>query len=317
MNLQTDRGVYKPGDPVVVTIEIRNNSPSSSGLGMNNGATTSSSSSGNSDAAESSLLIERLAFEIKGIEKLYTQWFTTQKSSPDSKQRRGRFSLSKVSVALRFDSNSIRYLIGLVSFAWSADTSCEYVFMDCSATSLVSNQIINCGATKTYLVRTVLPSIIPPSYRGATLRYLYYIRCMLSGQSLVLENGHSHEESSTDFAELEAQVPLQILVTQSTNGLPIEEGRSDGIVPASTVLLDIYWKEMDGDSDWIGGTLTLFNEEGSKGDALRFEHPLLIEGRDKCEWVLPITVHAPPVGTPGIHTCSEKPVTLEPLWLRT
>ncbi|KAG5545015.1 hypothetical protein RHGRI_017472 [Rhododendron griersonianum] len=54
----------------------------------------------------------------------------------------------------------------------------------------------------TDLVRTVLPSIIPPSYRGATFRYLYYIRCMLSGQSLVLENGHSHEESSTDFAEL-------------------------------------------------------------------------------------------------------------------
>lgn len=52
------------------------------------------------------------------------------------------------------------------------------------------------------LVRTVLPSIIPPSYRGATIRYLYYIRCTLSGQSLILDNGHSHEESSNDFAEL-------------------------------------------------------------------------------------------------------------------
>ncbi|KAF7152411.1 hypothetical protein RHSIM_Rhsim01G0150500 [Rhododendron simsii] len=28
LNLHTDRDVYKPGDPVVVTIEIRNNSPS-------------------------------------------------------------------------------------------------------------------------------------------------------------------------------------------------------------------------------------------------------------------------------------------------
>ncbi|XP_058210016.1 uncharacterized protein LOC131322638 isoform X2 [Rhododendron vialii] len=115
--------------------------------------------------------------------------------------------------------------------------------MDCSTTSLVSNQIINYGATKTCstrtsesarqvvatsvcrttsdgvcaasvnyllqnkymslgslsnsigydLLRTILPSIIPSSYRGATIRYLYYIRCMLSGQSLVLENGHSHE----------------------------------------------------------------------------------------------------------------------------
>ena len=25
----------------------------------------------------------------------------------------------------------------------------------------------------------------------------------------------------------------------------------------------------------------------------RYEHPLLIEGRDKGDWVLPITVHAP------------------------
>ncbi|KAH7860044.1 hypothetical protein Vadar_008500 [Vaccinium darrowii] len=530
LNVHTDRDVYKPGDPVLVTIEIRNNSPRS-GVGMNNAAATTSSNScsGNScEAAESSsLLIERLAFEMKGIEKLDSQWFATQKPSPDSKQRRG-----------------------------------EYVFMDCSATSLLSNQIINTGATKTYLVRTVLPSIIPPSYRGATIRYLYYIRCTLSGQSLILDNGHSHEESSNDFAELEARVPLQIWVTQATNGLPIEEGRSDGIVPASTVVLDIYWKEMDGDSDWatpnetydgveegyessrdeissvssynpskenlhsafgsslslqsvgrfsnydasyakertsihsymplpqlsvaevlydsggdilspqkssamgspsqqlkhskslptdddlrvpsvpgsveplasenfirgrsynirlddqvllrfspkssdssyyfsdmIGGTLTFFHEQGSRRclelsitlemsetinrrfvhpsrrhsptitkvqsdhhevvadllqtsflfsipmdgpmsfstpriavqwalrfeffttpknvDWTRFEHPLLIEGRDKCEWVLPITVHAPPLGTPTIQTRSEKPGTLEPLWIRT
>lgn len=61
------------------------------------------------------------------------------------------------------------------------------------------------------LVRTVLPSIIPPSYRGATIRYLYYIKCMLSSQSLVLENGHSHEESSTDFAEL-----VSILICQNS-----------------------------------------------------------------------------------------------------
>jgi hypothetical protein len=52
-------------------------------------------------------------------------------------------------------------------------------------------------------------------------------------------------------------------------------------------------------------------------DWTRFEHPLLIEGRDKCEWVLPITVHAPPLGTPAIQTRSEKPGTLEPLWIRT
>jgi hypothetical protein len=47
----------------------------------------------------------------------------------------------------------------------------------------------------------------------------------------------------------------------------------------------------------------------------RYEHPLLIEGRDKSEWVLPITVHAPPPGTSGAHTRSEKPFSLEPLWV--
>ncbi|XP_057507011.1 uncharacterized protein LOC130790116 isoform X2 [Actinidia eriantha] len=512
LSVRTDRDVYSPGDPVLVTIEIRNN------------ASTSSSGS----YAEYSLLLEKLTFEMKGIEKLDTQWFTTPKPMPDLKQRRG-----------------------------------EYVFMDCSATPIVSNQIVSSGATRTYLVRTLLPSIIPPSYRGATIRYLYYIRCMLSGQYLILENGHSHGESNSDVAKLEARIPLQIWVTQKINGLPIEDGQSDGIVPVSTVLLDVYWKEMDGDSDWaranetydgieegyessrdeffsvssynpskenihsafgsslslqssigrssnqdasypkertsissftplaqlsvaevlydsvgdvlspqksigkgfpsqqlkhskslsteddlrvpsvpgnveprasesfirgrsynirlddqvllrfspkssdssyyfsdmIGGTLTFFHEEGSRRclelsitlemsetisrrfvhpsrrhsptitkvqsdhhevvadlvqtsflfsipmdgpmsfstprvsvqwalrfeffttpknvDWTRFEHPLLIEGRDKCDWVLPITVHAPPLGTPAVHTRNEKPASLEPLWLRS
>lgn len=65
LKLEPDREVYRPGDPVTITVEIKN-------------PTTSCS-----------LLIEKLSFEIKGIEKLDTQWFSTPKSSPDSKQRRG------------------------------------------------------------------------------------------------------------------------------------------------------------------------------------------------------------------------------------
>ena len=65
VKLETDRQVYRPGDPVVVTIQITNPS---------NGY---------------SFLMERLSFEIKGIEKLDTQWFATQKPLPGSKQRRG------------------------------------------------------------------------------------------------------------------------------------------------------------------------------------------------------------------------------------
>lgn len=69
--LQTDKNVYTPGDTVFVTVEICN--PLSSG----------------DNAVLSSLLIESLSFEIKGIQKLDSQWFATQKPLPGSKQRRG------------------------------------------------------------------------------------------------------------------------------------------------------------------------------------------------------------------------------------
>ncbi|XP_058210018.1 uncharacterized protein LOC131322638 isoform X4 [Rhododendron vialii] len=66
-----------------------------------------------------------------------------------------------------------------------------------SVNYLLQNKYMSLGSLSNSigydLLRTILPSIIPSSYRGATIRYLYYIRCMLSGQSLVLENGHSHE----------------------------------------------------------------------------------------------------------------------------
>ncbi|KAK9277880.1 hypothetical protein L1049_027437 [Liquidambar formosana] len=204
LKLHTDKDVYRPGDSVDVTIEISN-------LGVTDGL----SESDNVTNTVCSLLIERLTFEMKGIEKLDTQWFATQKPLPGSKHRRG-----------------------------------EHVFMDCSTPSIVSNQIVSSGDIKTYVVRTSLPSIIPPSYKGATIRYLYYVRSTLSGRWLILENGHSHRESVKDLAELEARIPLQIWVTQKDSGLQIEEGHSDGIVPATSIQMDVYWREVDGDSDW-------------------------------------------------------------------
>ncbi|KAF4359892.1 hypothetical protein G4B88_000885 [Cannabis sativa] len=196
LKLQTDKEVYGPGDPVVVTIEIGNPSV-------------------NGDSALS-LLVDRLSFEIKGIEKLDTQWFATQKPVPGSKQRRG-----------------------------------EYVFAEGLTTALVSSQIVSAGTTKSYVVRTLLPNVIPPSYKGATIRYLYYVRSTICGQWLILENPHSRGESVKDITELEARVPLQVRVTQKNNGLPIEEGQGDGIVPSTTVQMDLYWKDVDGDSDWV------------------------------------------------------------------
>lgn len=52
-------------------------------------------------------------------------------------------------------------------------------------------------------------------------------------------------------------------------------------------------------------------------DLSRYEHPLLVEGREKCEWVLPITVHAPPGGAPAAQTRNDRSFSLEPLWVHT
>ncbi|KAL8485971.1 hypothetical protein ACS0TY_028032 [Phlomoides rotata] len=227
LKLEADREVYVPGDLITLTIEVEN------------------------AASSSSLLIEKLSFEVKGIEKLDAQWFSTPKPSPDSKQRRG-----------------------------------EYVFMDCSTPTIVSNQIVSSGATRTYVVRFLLPSLIPPSYRGATIRYMYYVRSSLSGQYMILENGTSRGESRQEFSELEARVPLHIWVTQKTNGLLSEGSQADGIVPVTTVLLDAYWKELCADSEWAkvkessdgveedyessrDETLSVFSYNPTKGDLNR------------------------------------------------
>ncbi|TXG47965.1 hypothetical protein EZV62_027259 [Acer yangbiense] len=194
LKLQTDKDVYRPGDSIFVTVEISNPLVG--------------------DATLSSLLIENLTFEIKGIQKLDTQWFAIQKSLPGSKQRRG-----------------------------------EHVFLDCSTPRLISNHIVSSGTKKSYIVRAMLPSILPPSYKGTTIRYLYYIKSTLSARWLILDNGHTHGKSIKDPTEVEARIPLQLWVSQKSNGL-LMEGQNDGIVPLTTVQMDLYWKEMDGDSEW-------------------------------------------------------------------
>ncbi|XP_077254174.1 immunoglobulin [Tasmannia lanceolata] len=203
LKLETDKDIYRPGDSVISTIEIW----------------TPDNTKGSSEIEDAvnddfSFLVENLAFEIKGIEKLDTQWFTTQKPLPGSKQRRG-----------------------------------EQVFLDCTTPSIVSKVIVSSGCTKTYIVRADLPKIIPPSYRGTTIRYLYYVRSTLYGRWLALETGHSYKGSMKDVVQLEARAPLQMWVTQKTNSL-LNEGQNDGTLPATTIQMDIYWKEKETDSEW-------------------------------------------------------------------
>ncbi|CDY66873.1 BnaAnng23150D [Brassica napus] len=199
LSLQTDKDVYRPGDFIFVTLEVGY----SPGMDHENGANPS-------------VLVERLSFEVKGVEKLETQWFSTQKSSPRSKGRKG-----------------------------------EHIFLDSSTPSLISNQLLSPGAKMTLMVRATLPPIIPPSYKGATLRYHYYIKSTLSGRLMALENSQFYEESTKEFIEVNTRVPIQVWADPKNNGLLLEDSQTDGIVPTSTIQTEIYWKGMDGDSEWI------------------------------------------------------------------
>ncbi|XP_071703092.1 uncharacterized protein [Rutidosis leptorrhynchoides] len=188
LKLEADKKVYRPGDAVTVTIEIRN------------------------PPGECSLLVDKLSFETKGIEKLDTQWFTNKPLLDPSANHKRKG---------------------------------EYVFMESTVPSVVSNQILSPGTSRTYILKMNLPTIIPPSYRGSTVRYLYHVKSELSGKYLSMDDG-----SSQNLPDIEARMPLQIWVTEKTNGLLNEESGINGIVPATPILLDVYQKDMDAESEW-------------------------------------------------------------------
>lgn len=72
LSVQTDKDVYRPGDAIFVTLEI-GYSPVRD----------------HENGASPSVLVDKLSFEVKGVEKLDVQWFSIQKTSPGSKGRRG------------------------------------------------------------------------------------------------------------------------------------------------------------------------------------------------------------------------------------
>ncbi|KAL0696854.1 hypothetical protein Bca4012_064034 [Brassica carinata] len=72
LSVETDKDVYRPGDFIFVTLEVGY-----------------SSVRDHQNGANPSVLVEKLSFEVKGVEKLEIQWFSTQKSSPRSKGRIG------------------------------------------------------------------------------------------------------------------------------------------------------------------------------------------------------------------------------------
>ncbi|OAY66264.1 RAB6A-GEF complex partner protein 2 [Ananas comosus] len=133
-------------------------------------------------------------------------------------------------------------LIDNVSF----EVKGERLFLDCTAPSIVSKVIVTPGHTKTYIVRVELPNILPPSYRGISIRYIYYVRSTLYARWLVLDNPNHDRGSTNNLIQLEARAPLQIWVSQKSSNLLNEEGK----LLISDDQLNIFWKEKDDDSEW-------------------------------------------------------------------
>ncbi|CAJ1948847.1 unnamed protein product [Sphenostylis stenocarpa] len=235
LKLETDRQVYRPGDPVVVTIQISN------------------------PANGYSFLMERLGFEIRGIEKLDTQWFATQKPLHGSKQRRGSLILNKlrlgiVNVISEPDNSLPSQSENVKSFLKALDAVGlpRFEISDLEKGSM--------KAVVDYVVRTQLPSIIPPSYKGSNIRYLYYVKSAVTGGWIIFENGQSRADSKNDvtdlfFGDVKPKTVMSLYLAIKLLGELVHVHHTllepIYIVPLTTTQLDIFWKEMDGDADWL------------------------------------------------------------------
>jgi len=71
----------------------------------------------------------------------------------------------------------------------------------------------------TVMVRATLPPIIPPSYKGATLRYHYYIKSTLSGRLMALENSQFYKESTKEFIEVVSLLDFCVLFLGSVGAV--------------------------------------------------------------------------------------------------
>jgi hypothetical protein len=59
-----------------------------------------------------------------------------------------------------------------------------------------------------------LPKILPPSYRGISIRYFYYVRSALFGRSVVLGNGDQNKNpvnTSIQLVSVELVFLLSVL----------------------------------------------------------------------------------------------------------
>ncbi|KAH7437464.1 hypothetical protein KP509_05G073300 [Ceratopteris richardii] len=164
-------------------------------------------------------LLENLVVQVKGIEKLDPQWLIAPEIPRGSKQRRG-----------------------------------ERMILESSPTSIVSDILFEQGSRRTYLVRMVLPKILPPTYKGTVIRYLYYFVVGLQWAIAVIENGNiDHFTPKSSLTPVELKMFINIWTLPTNSGLAGDESQTKdywGIVPQAAIEVEIYWKEKDDENDW-------------------------------------------------------------------
>ncbi|XP_024544901.1 uncharacterized protein LOC9644561 [Selaginella moellendorffii] len=165
------------------------------------------------------ILVEEFAVEVRGTEKLDPQWIVTPKP-PGLKQKRG-----------------------------------ERIFLE-SCGPLVSGVFVEGGLTRSYLVRTVLPKLLPPSFRGTAVRYFYHLTATIRWKFVATENGSSSVQAALP---LEKRIPITVWTMPNNSGLSAELNESHkngGIVPSSLVEAELQWKENSAYSEWTGTAST-------------------------------------------------------------
>ncbi|TQE09081.1 hypothetical protein C1H46_005464 [Malus baccata] len=270
LKLQTDKEVYRPGDPIVITVEISN--PSSN------------------DGSAYSLLIERLGFEIKGIEKLDSQWFATQKPTAGSKQRRGIVPSATIQMDMYWkemdgDSDWVRandIYDGVeegyessrdeISSVSSYNPMKEHVNRTFgSSLSLQSQRSSNKDSPYLEGERTSLsPNLAIP--RLSVAEVLHNTAADLSSPLNSSAIGSPSQQqkltkrlSLDDEARASSSPAPGAVETVASEGFI--RGRSYNIRLDDQVLLRLSPKNSDSNyyfGDMIGGTLTFFHEEGSR-----------------------------------------------------
>lgn len=173
------------------------------------------------DLAADAVLMADMLVEVRGIEKIDPTWLITPKPPSGPRQRKG-----------------------------------ERTILKSPSSIIVSDVLISPGSSSSYMVRTTLPRVLPPTLKGdvvKAVRYFYYITAAIRWSWCAQENGHSSPPHATTRLErLEVRTFLPIWTLPHTNGLTADElhyGQS-GIVPPYALEIEIQWKEKGSENPW-------------------------------------------------------------------